>query len=226
MADEPPSPAVIVAVSQELQAAVVVTLVAATLVPRERRWIHPEPGHRVAEGVPVIAICVALVPVQQAPAVALGVGQVEHAGVAARYPVRLADARRERAVAVRQHGRGRGNAISHVRVGARWIALGQPHPQACVAVGIAVAVRERLARQPVLVVPPEPRGLPVQRLRRQVVVQVVALALVDSAGQLVVRVVGELLRQGAIDGLRQPVAVEVVGVAERVGAPVSLRLMG
>ena len=85
-----------------------------------------------------------------------------------------------------------------------------------------MAVQEHLAGQPVLVVPPEARGLPVHRLHRQIAVQVVALALVDSAGQLVVRVVSELLRQGAIDGLRQPVAVEVVGV----GAPVSLRLMG
>ena len=85
-----------------------------------------------------------------------------------------------------------------------------------------MAVGERLAVEPVLVVPAEARRLPVQRLNRQIAVQVVALALVDSAGQLVVRVVGELLRQGAIDGLRQPVAVEVVGV----GAPVSLGLMG
>ena len=56
-----------------------------------------------------------------------------------------------------------------------------------------MAVRERLARQPVLVVPAEARGLPVQRLCCQVAVGVVALALPKPAGQLVVSVVGELL---------------------------------
>ena len=106
LADEPPRPAVQVAVPQELQPAVTVRLVAALLVPRIRRRVRPEPAHRVAKGVPVVAVWVALARVQQAPAVALGVRQVEHAGeAAARRPVRLADAGREAAVAVGEDGR-------------------------------------------------------------------------------------------------------------------------
>ena len=48
-------------------------------------------------------------------------------------------------------------------------------PNPGVAVGVAVAVGERLAVQPVFVVPGEARRLPVQRLRRQVAVRIVSV---------------------------------------------------
>ena len=89
---------------QQLQPAVAVTLVAARLVPGIRRRVGAEPAHRVAEGVPVVAVRVVLVPVQQAPRVALGVRQVEPAPA----PVDLGDTRRERRVAVAEDRRRRG----------------------------------------------------------------------------------------------------------------------
>ena len=107
LADEPPRPAVVVAVPQELQPAVGVRLVARLLVPRLRRRVGAEPADRVAEGIPVVAVRVSLVAVQQAPRVALRVGQVEHTGVSVvARPVRLGDAGRERRVAVGEHGGG------------------------------------------------------------------------------------------------------------------------
>ncbi len=73
-------------------------------------------------------------------------------------------------------GTGRGNAIGHVPGVARQVALGQPHLQPGVlGVGVRVAVRERLPRQPVLVVPGVCRGLAADGLRQQVAVGVVGL---------------------------------------------------
>ena len=87
--------------------------------------------------------------------------------------MRLADAGREAAVAVGEDGRSGGNAVGEVPEVAGRVALAEAHPEARIGVGVAVAVRERLARQPVLVVPPEARGLAAEGLRRQVAARVV-----------------------------------------------------
>ena len=63
-------------------------------------------------------------------------------------------------------------------------------------------IRQGGRGQPVRVVPGEARRLPVDRLRRQVPVEVVALGLADPAGQLVVGIVGKGLCQRPVLGLR------------------------
>ena len=94
-------------------------------------------------------------------------------------------------------GLGAEVGVAHAPVG-----LGQAHPQARVGVAVRVPIRQGGRGQPVLVVPGEARRLPVDRLRRQVPVEVVALGLAGPAGQLVVGVVGEGLCQRPVLGLR------------------------
>lgn len=100
----------------------------------------------------------------------------------------LSSAGREGDVAVTEHGGGRRDAVAQVPVVAGRVVLSQAHPQAVVDVAVRVPVGEALARQAVFVVPGVGRRLPVHRLRQQVAVRVVGLALPDAPRQLVVRV--------------------------------------
>jgi len=133
LADKPPRPAVVVAVTQKLQAAVTVALVAAAPAPRERRRVRPAPRDQVAEGVPIVAVRVDLVAVQKPPAVALHVRQVEPAP----RPADLADARREGGVAVTEDIGGGRDAVGEVPVAAGRVVLPEAQPQAGVAEGVS-----------------------------------------------------------------------------------------
>ena len=127
---------------------------------------------------------------------------VAHAPRTVRRPQCLADARREGEQPVGKHRGGGRNAVAEVGVAHAAVGLGQAHTEARVGVAVRVPVRQGGRGQPVLVVPGEARRLPVDRLRRQVPVEVVALGLAGPAGQLVVGVVGEGLCQRPVLGLR------------------------
>ena len=108
------------------QARVRVTLVAAPLPPRKRRRVAPVAAHQRPERIPVVAVRCRLGAIEEAPAVARSVRQVEQAGVlAVADALRLTGARRERAEVVGENIGGRRGAVGEVGIVAGGILLGQ-----------------------------------------------------------------------------------------------------
>lgn len=128
----------------------------------------------------------------------------------------LAQARRVDRLPVPKHRRASRSAVAQVRVAARAVLFAHPQPQPVVAERVGDA-RIQALHQTILLVIDELVHAPPQRQARLAAVEVVGVALIARrpARQLVVRVIGERLHQAPVVGLRQAVAVVVVGVGVR-----------